>query len=161
MDYFDRLGTIGGIHIYFKSKKDVFYSSLLWGGIALAFFTIVYPSVFNLSISNLIGFILGLIIIGWLILIWFGTGYRVENNTLNIQGGPFKQTVDIQKIKKITKEKSVVTSAALAIDRLLIHYGNYKYASISPKDEYEFIKVLLSKNPQIQIDEALTTLYKI
>src|SRR5699024_11559984 len=109
MDFFDRLGTIGWIHIYFKSKKDVFYSSFLLGGISLAFFTIFYPSVFNLSISNLIGFILGLIIIGWLILIWFGTGYRVENNTLNIQGGPFKQTVDIQKIKKITKEKTVVT----------------------------------------------------
>lgn len=94
-------------------------------------------------------------------LIWFGTGYRVENNTLKIQGGPFKQTVNIQEIKKITKEKSIVTSAALAIDRLLIHYDNYKYASISPKEEYEFIKLLLNKNPQIQIDKALSTLYKI
>jgi len=94
-------------------------------------------------------------------LIWFGTGYRVENNKLKIQGGPFKQTVDIQEIKKITKEKSVMTSAALAIDRVLIHYGHYKYASISPKKEYEFIKLLLSKNPNIQIDDALAKLYKI
>lgn len=144
------------IHIYFISKKDVFYSSLIWGTIALAFFTIVYPSFFIFSIYNLIG----LIIISWLIWIWLGTGYRVENNTLKIQSGPLKKTVDIQEIKKITKEKSIVTSAALAIDRILIHYGNYKYASISPKKEYEFIKLLLSKNPQIQIDDALSKLYK-
>ncbi len=51
-----------------------------------------------------------------------------------------------------------MTSAALSIDRMLIHYGSYKYASISPKKELEFIKILLSKNPQIEIDDALTKL---
>lgn len=105
--------------------------------------------------------VLGLIIIVWLIWIWFSTGYRVENNTLRIEAGPFKQAIDIQEIIKIVKEKSILTSGALAIDRLQIQYGNYKYVDISPKKEYAFIKLLLSKNPQIQIDNSVSKLYKI
>lgn len=147
--------------MYFKSKKDVFYSILIWGAIALCFFTMVLPIFSTLSITNFIVLTLGLIIIGWLIWVWFSIGYRVENNTLIIEGGLSKQTVDIQEIKKITKEKSIVTAAAIAIDRLLLHCGNYKYVSISPKKEYEFIKLLRSKNPQIQIDDDLAKHYKI
>lgn len=147
--------------MFFISKKDVFYTFLIWGAIAVGFLTMVFPVFFTLSISNFIAMVLALMVISWLIWVWFSTGYRVENNMLKIEVGPFKQTVDIQEIKKITKEKSVVTSAALAIDRVLIQYGNYKYARISPKKEYEFIKLLLSKNPQIQIDDALSKRFKI
>lgn len=147
--------------LYFISKKDTFFSVAIWGAIVLALFTIVYPSISTFSISNLISLILGLTLISWLIWIWFGTGYRVENNTLKIQGGPLKQTLDIQEIKKITKRKSILAAAALASERLVIHHGNYKYALVSPKQECEFIKLLLSKNPQIQLEEALSNLYKI
>jgi len=147
--------------MFFISKRDVFYTFLIWGGIVVGFLTVILPSFSTLSILNVIVLVLGLIIIGWLIWIWFSTGYFIEKNTLKMQGGPFKQTINIQKIKKITKEKSIVTAPALAINRLLIQYGNYKYVSISPKQEYEFIKLLMSKNPQIQIDDALSKLYKI
>lgn len=147
--------------MFFVSKKDTFYSVAIWGAIVVGFLTMVSPVLFTLSISNFVLLILGLIIIVWLIWIWFSTGYLVQDYTLKIQGGPFKQTVNIKEIKKITKEKSVVTAGALATDRLLIYYGNYKYASISPKKEYEFIKSLLNKNPQIQIDDTLSKLYKL
>lgn len=144
--------------MFFISKKDVIYTVFIWGTIALGFITIVFPIFSAFSIANFIVLVLSLIVISWLIWVWFSLGYSIENNTLIIKAGPFKQKVDIQKIKKISKGKSVVTSAALSIDRMLIHYGSYKYASISPKKELEFIKILLSKNPQIEIDDALTKL---
>lgn len=147
--------------IFFISKKDTFYSVLIWGGVVLVFLPISFHSVFNMSIANFILLVFGLMITGWIIWIWFSTGYRIKNHTLKIEGGPLTQTVDIMEIKKITKEKSLVTAAALSIDRVLIHYGNNKFASISPKEEREFIKLLLSKNPHIQIGDDLSELYKI
>lgn len=150
------------IHIFFISKKDVLYFSLIWGTTALVFLSIVLPFIFTLSIFNFIWGFLGSIIIGFFVWIWFGTGYRVESNTVKIQTGPFKQTIGIQDIKNIIKKKSVWSAAALATDRLVIRYGKYDWdVLVSPKKEYEFIKLLLSKNPKIQIDEGLSKLYKL
>lgn len=153
------IGVQGGIHIFFISKKDVFYFFLIWGCIIVGFLTMVYPIFSVLSMARFILLFFGLIIIGWLIWIWFSTGYLIKNKTLEIIAGPFKQVVNIQEIKNITKEKSVLTAASLSTDRIVIHYSNYKYAHISPKKEYEFIKLLLSKNTQIQIDSALSKRY--
>lgn len=114
-----------------------------------------------LSVSYWIALILVPVFIIWLIWIWFNTGYRVVNNTLKIEAGPLKQTIDIQEIRKLTRERSISTSGALSIERLQIQYGKYKYVGISPKKEYEFIQLLLSKNPQIQIDDSISKLYKI
>ncbi len=149
--------------IFFISKKDTFYSFAIWGAIILGL-TVIVDSSFSssfLSVSYWIALILVPILIVWLIWIWFSAGYRVKNNTLRIEAGLLKQTIDIQEIRKITREKSILTSGALSIDRLQIQYGKYKYVGISPKKEYEFIKLLLSKNPQIQIDNALFKLYKL
>lgn len=145
--------------MFFISKKDTFYGVAIWGGIAVVSLTMIFPSFFTLSISNLVVLLLGVIIVGWLIWIWFSTRYIVDNNTLKIQAGPLKQIVNIQNIKKITNEKSILTAATLSIDRMVIHHGNFEYARVSPKKDDEFIKLLLSKNPQIQID--LSKPYKV
>jgi|SRR5690625_523575 len=144
--------------IFFISKKDTFYTFAIWGAIVVVFLTMFFPTFLTFSMSNFVLLILGLIITVWLIWIWFSTGYLVENNTLIIKAGPFKQTIDIQEFRKITKEKSMLTSGALSIDRLQIQYGNYKYIGISPKKEDEFIKLLRSKNLEIQIDDDLSKL---
>lgn len=150
------------IQIFFISKKDSLYFSLIWGTMALVFLSIIFPFIFTFSLFNLIWGFLGFIIIGFFAWIWFGTGYHVENNTVKIKTGPFKQTINVQDIKKITKKKSVWSAAALATDRLVIRYGKYDWdVLVSPKQEYEFIKLLLSENPQIQIDQSLSKRYKL
>lgn len=125
------------------------------------FLSIVIPFIYTTTIFNFIWAFFGTIIIGLLIWVWFGTGYKVENDTVKIQTGPFKRTVNIQEIKKISKKKSVWSAAALATDRLVIRCGRYDGdILLSPKKECEFIKLLLSKNSQIQIDEDLSEIYK-
>lgn len=153
------------VEIFFISKKDTFYSVAIWGTIALLFFA-VFPTTFPLKISDFVGIGIGVIIISFLIWAWFGTGYHIEHNVLQIRNGPFKMTVDIREIKNITKEKSVWAAAALSMDRLVIQYGNCnpydnKDVHVSPKKEHEFIELLLSKNPQIKIDDTLSEIYKI
>ena len=147
--------------MFFISKKDTFYSVAIWGTVILGLAALVDASfsLSFLSVSYWIVLILVLIVIVWLIWIWFSTGYLVENNSLIIGAGPLKQTIDIQEIKKITREKSILTSGALSIDRLQIQYGKYKYIGISPKKEDEFIELLRSKNPQIQIDDSISKHY--
>src|SRR5690625_1412391 len=147
--------------MFFISKKDTFYSVAIWGAIILGLAAIVDASFSSsfLSVSYWIALILVPIVIVWLIWIWFSAGYLVENNSLIIRAGPFKQTIDILEIKKIMREKSILTSGALSIDRLQIQYWKYKYISISTKKEYEFIKLLRIINSQIQIDYSISKLY--
>lgn len=147
--------------IFFISKKDAYYSCVIWGAVAVGLASIVESSLSTLNVPSLIILILVPILIVWLIWIWFTTGYRVENNTLIIEAGPFKQTIDIQEVRKIMRERSILSSGALSVDRLQIQYGKYKYFGISPKKECEFIKLLLSKNPEIQIDDSISKLYKL
>lgn len=146
------------VHIFFISRKDAIYNFIIWLAVAVGLAAIADASFSSsfLSVSYWIALILVSILIVWLIWIWFSTGYLIENNSLIIKAGPFKQTIDVQEIKKITRVKSILTSGALAIDRLQIQYGKYKSIDISPKEEYELIKLLLSINPKIQIDDSIS-----
>lgn len=139
------------IKIYFVSKKDALYFFCIWGTITLLFLSITLP--FSLTVLHVIWGLIGCITIGCLIWVWFGTGYRIENETVKIQTGPLKWTVNIQDIKKVRKKKSMWSAPALAVNRLEIQYGSYDWILVAPKREEEFIRILLNKNSQIDMDE--------
>ena len=135
----------------FVSKKDPLYFLVVWGTIAFVFLSVVLD--FSFTIFNFVWAFIVLLIIGFLIWLWFGTMYKVEKETVHVQNGPFTSEVDIHDIKRISKRKSLLATPALAVDRLVLHYGTYNEIQISPKDESKFINLLLTKNPQIKIDE--------
>jgi len=91
--------------------------------------------------------------IGLLIWVWFGTNYRIENEFIQIKYGPFNERIAIQDITNISKKKSILITPALAMDRIVLRYGKYGELLISPKNEDEFIDLLLTKNPAIRIDK--------
>ncbi|WP_160162347.1 PH domain-containing protein [Oceanobacillus iheyensis] len=147
--------------IFFVSKKDAFYSVVIRGTIVLIL-SVVIRSIIAFSASNFIEGLVGFIIVVLLIWAWFSTGYQIVNDIVKVKAGPFKKTINIQEINKISKRKSVWTAAALATDRLVIQYGKYNLdILVSPRNESDFIKLLLSKKPQIQIEKALSQKYKI
>ena len=94
-------------------------------------------------------------IIGFLLWIWFGTGYKVQEEHIKVQFGPFRSSIRIEEIKKVSKIKSPFTAPALSVNRLEILYGKYDVMDISPKNENEFIRLLVTKNPQIQVDQKI------
>lgn len=148
--------------MFFVSKKDVLYFIIMWCTTAIAFLSAITSFIYASSIFHFLWGLPGLVITGFFIWLWFGTGYKVENDTVKIHHGPFKQTVKVRDIKRISKKKSVWSAAALATDRLVIQYGKYNWdILVSPKEEYEFIKLLITKNPQIQIDKKLSEMYKL
>ena len=142
------------IKIFFTSKKDIIYFLAVWGTIILVFLSIIFN--FSLTVFNLFWGLIGLIAIGLLIWIWFGTGYRIENETIKIQNGPFKWKISIKEINSISKRKSLLATPALSVDRLVLQYGKYGDMLLSPKNECEFIELLLTKNSQIKLDEKIS-----
>ncbi len=80
-----------------------------------------------ISYDSLLGYIVTGMIIA--LLIWFGTGYKIEDAILKFR------------------------TPALSVDRLEILYGKFSVMDISPKNEKEFIRLLVTEKPHIQIDE--------
>ncbi len=146
----------GVIYIYFTSKKDFIYFLAVWGTIVLIFLSITLD--FSVTVFHFLWGVIGLLTIGFLIWIWFGTGYRIENKTINIQNGPFKWKVTIEEINSISKRKSLLATPALSVDRLVLQHGKYNDMLLSPKNECEFIKLLLAKNPHIQLEKDIKNL---
>ncbi|WP_438313148.1 PH domain-containing protein [Sporosarcina sp. FA9] len=94
--------------------------------------------------------------VGLLVWMWFGTGYRIGNVTIKIENGPFRSKVTINEIKKISKRRSLLATPALSVGRLVLQCGKYNEILLSPKNENKFIELLLTKNPQIKIDEKIS-----
>jgi len=140
--------------IFFASKKDLIYFSVVWFAIILILSSIIIN--FSLSVFNLLWGFIGSLTLGLLVWIWFGTGYRIEDETINIENGPFKSKVSINEINMISKRRNLLATPALSLDRLVLQCGKYNEILLSPKNEKEFINLLLIKNPRIKLDETIT-----
>lgn len=137
--------------MYFPSKKDIWHTFLMWGTIFIIFFLPLHETESYFSIARL----LLLLIAIQLLWFWFRTGYSVKDGKLKAIYGPYSKTVMISDIQKISKSNNLLAAPALAIDRLNIHYGKYDTLLISPKNEQEFIILLLQENVQIQLDDKV------
>ncbi len=140
----------------FPSKKDGLFLTIFWGIIIF----IIVVSVLNpdptgkqlITYNSALGYIINLFLISFLLWIWYGTNYKVINNTLHIRSGPFKSTIDIRAIQSIRKTKNPFTAPALAMERIEIMYNMYDVVQLSPTHEEDFIQLLVEKNPNIKIN---------
>jgi hypothetical protein len=79
------------------------------------------------------------VLIGWLVL---STHYVVEKNMLRIVAGPFRWKVRLEDIHKVEATRNPLSSPALSLDRLKIHYGNGRKIMVSPADKAGFLKAI-------------------
>jgi hypothetical protein len=134
--------------MHFPSKHDFWLGLLIWGIIILATIpSLVQPSKVGMGVM-----ILAILFVGW---IWFGTGYEILEKELKIYSGPFRQTISLQEIKEIKRTRNPSSSPACSLDRMEVKFGQSKRIIISPADKENFIKVIVKKSPQIQLDESL------
>ena len=81
------------------------------------------------------------------------TEYKIENEKLKIKCGIiFNKTIDISKIKKISKTSSLMSSPAPSFDRIELKYGKFDeiIIIISPKDKLSFANDLTQINTEIE-----------
>lgn len=147
--------------LYFSSKKDVWFFLIIWGVIIFIILANLFdsePIGLQHITNNIWEYIMGALIIGFLLWLWFGTGYKLEEGLIKIYFGPFRSKIMIQEIKSLRKTKNPLSAPALSINRLEILYGQYNVTMISPKNENAFIRLLLNENPDIKLDKTLFNL---
>ncbi len=83
------------------------------------------------------------------------TEYKIKENFLYWQSGPFFGKIDIKTIRKIQHHDGIfvptVWKPALSQIGLIITYNKFDDIYISPQNESDFITELLSINPNIEI----------
>jgi len=140
----------------FQAKKDAFFGSVIWGSNIMGLATVgIMISEINrnglfLTIIILIPLVAAIILLTW---VWFTTNYKIEHTSLYCQSGPFHRTLDINKITKIIKNKTLWAGfkPALAQNGLIIKYGKWNDIYISPKDKDSFIAQLKHLNDKIEV----------
>jgi hypothetical protein len=135
--------------MYFPSKRDWWLGLLIWGLVLLA----AVPALLKPGKGQLIIMMAVILFVGW---IWFGTGYEISDDELKIRCGPFRQRIPIQEIREIKKTRNPLSAPACSLDRMEINHGRSKRVMISPADKEGFIKLLVGKSPQINLDEELS-----
>ncbi len=70
-----------------------------------------------------------------------GTHYTVAGDTLRVACGPFRWKVPIDAIQSVEATRSPLSSPALSLDRLRIHYGKRRIM-VSPSDKAGFLKAI-------------------
>jgi|GEM_PF-1852735 len=140
--------------MFYHSSRDITYTILIWLTIAIGIYVFI-SSLWIKGFSDVLALLLITPVTVLLVWIWFHTGYYVKKDKLILQSGPLKEAIDIQRIRKITKEKNILVAATLSVTRLNIQYGEYGFTYASPEREVEFLQELLQQNPDIQIDERL------
>lgn len=127
----------------FPSKRDRWLGAVLWG-----------PVVAMLAIAPHEGswetWAIALptaAFIGWL---WWGTNYTLTPTVLKIRCGPFWQTGPLSAIHAVRPTRTLLSGAALSLDRLLIRYGTRGVAIVSPQDRDGFVRALEARCPKIE-----------
>ncbi len=138
---------------YFPSAKSKILGTVMWGIVLVVFgicifFLVKYFDLAGLLIISLI-FILLFLFIG---VIWFRTGYYISNGYLIIKIGPITYSkIMISNIRRLSRSHSILSSPALSLKRLSVKYGRNGIVLISPKNEAEFISLLINENSRITV----------
>jgi len=126
----------------FKSKIDI------WLGLV-----IIISVLFCLAVTIGMAFIMDaagmlfsiiVLALGVLLPLWilFGTRYVVAEDSLDVKSGPFTWHIPISSICSVRKTRNPLSSPALSLDRLQIHYQSDKSLMVSPKDRQGFLAAI-------------------
>ena len=132
--------------MYFPSRRDAWLGILLWGVVANGlYFSFQDPERTGLYIAIPL-----LVLVTW---VWFFTGYTLTDDYLYVRCGPFRKKVALEDIIRIRESRKFLASAALSMERLEIHTENRYPYIISPREKEEFIKQILSRQPDIKVEK--------
>ncbi len=126
----------------FKSKIDRWLLLLL---VAIMFFEVVVMSIAATQVNSAgratIMIVAALAIVALIGSMLMGTHYTVAGNMLRVACGPFRWKVPIDAIQSVEATRSPLSSPALSLDRLRIHYGKRRIM-VSPSDKAGFLKAI-------------------
>lgn len=130
--------------MYFPSDKDLRFGLISWGIMLFlcgcAFFH-----------SDCFFQVIDLLDLGFFAWFWFGTGYTITDDSLEIKCGPYEKTIPFSKIIHIKRAIYHWFCAALSSKDLLEIKFKYGTVSISPVNPSLFVSELKRRCPQAEL----------
>lgn len=128
-----------------KSAIDLWFSVIFWITVA-----IVGASLFFVPKGErMIGFAVGIPMLGFLFWIYFGTYYEFREEYLYCRSGPFFEKIPYDRIKSVKLSRNLLSSMALSSKRIEIRQHDRGYITgttyISPVNREEFLEELRSR----------------
>lgn len=129
--------------MYFPPSKD------LRGGIGIGGLTLLICIYSFMQGDRLLQvlFIFHLACFAW---VWFGTGYTITDDSLEVKFGPYHKIIPFSKILRIKRSKYHWFCAALSSKDLLEIKFEYDTVSISPFDSSLFVNELKQRCPEAE-----------
>jgi Bacterial PH domain len=127
--------------IAFRSKTDLWQLVLLLGVPAAC---VAGAAQYWPAVGTRYWWVGVMLAIGTAFPLWivFSIRYFLSDTALRVRCGPFRWTIEIAEISKITPANSLATGPALSSDRVRIDYGQDQSIMISPEPRNEFIHQL-------------------
>jgi len=137
----------------FKSRKDRLYGGIIFGISFMLLGIFVVQLLFEGWHIGLLFHVVNFIVIGFLLWLWYGTYYCVDNRYLHYQSGPLRGKIPIETIREIERDTTMWTGYRLALARkgVIVKYNRFDDIYLSPDNNDTFIEALLVINPDIQI----------
>src|SRR5690606_17979894 len=99
-----------------------------------------------------VGLVINAVVTGFIVHLFATTYYLIDGSKLIIRCGfMVNMTLDITSIKKIEETNNPLSSPATSLDRLALYYQKSNMVLVSPERKEEFIRLLLSINPDIEM----------
>ena len=126
----------------FKSKIDIWLGLVIIISVLFCLAVTIGMAV----IMDAAGMLFSLMVmaLGVLLPLWilFGTRYVITQDSLEVKSGPFAWHIPISSITSVRKTRNPLSSPALSMDRLQIHYQSGKSLMVSPKDRQGFLAAI-------------------
>ena len=139
----------------FKSRKDYFFQSFVFGICGLILGLILFRIVSNgyTHFAYIFIDIIMFLAIGFLLWIHFGTSYELNQNQLKYKSGPIQGKIEVSQIKEIIVGKTMWSGLkpATAKNGLIIKYNRFDEIYISPNTNDTFVEEILKVNSCIKI----------
>ena len=140
----------------FRSRISLLLSLIFWIVFLYGYFLIVKNfSVYHNAKLFVILLLYGLLII-FIGIIWFGTRYIIIGDKLIIKCGFIRiANIKIHDISAIRRTYNPLGSPAISLKRISIrlkHKSNFPVILISPKNEKQFLDLLVGQNPNIELN---------
>jgi hypothetical protein len=126
----------------FKSAVDPWFYLAVLGTAAVVTLALAPMFRSGQAVSILLAFAMFALALGLPLWLLASTDYRVEEATLYIRSGPFKWAIPVAQIHSILPSRSFLSSPALSLNRLEIHYGSGRHILVSPADRGGFVRTI-------------------
>ena len=130
---------------YFPSRRDWALGCIVWLPLVLLLLPMMWDGIWPVVLFMLL-------IISFVRVVWFGTGYVLSEDELTVKIGPFVHSrLPMADIRYITRTDSWMASPANSLRRWRIAYGRWDEVIISPEREEAFFAFIRQRCPQVDI----------